>query len=53
MVGFIRPFGTASDYTLQFTSHVFTSRCLLAASNGGRSPSSGFRNYPQASATSF
>jgi hypothetical protein len=28
-------------------SHVFTSRCLVAASNGGRSPSSGFPNCPQ------
>jgi hypothetical protein len=28
-------------------SHVFNSRCLVAASNGGRSPSSGFPNYPR------
>jgi hypothetical protein len=28
-------------------SHVFTSRCLVAASNGGRSPSSGFLNCTQ------
>jgi hypothetical protein len=34
-------------------SHVFISRCLVAASNGGRSPSSGFPNYtrPQLSAS--
>jgi hypothetical protein len=31
----------------------FTSRCLVAASNGGISPSSGFPNCPRASATSF
>jgi hypothetical protein len=56
MIGFIRPFDTARDYILQFTithtlysvhSHVFTSRCSVAASNGGRSPSSGFLNYPR------
>jgi hypothetical protein len=29
-------------------SHVFTSRCSVAASNGGRSPSSGFTNCPRA-----
>jgi hypothetical protein len=28
-------------------SHVFTSRCLVATSNGGRSPSSGFPNCPR------
>jgi hypothetical protein len=28
-------------------SHVFTSRCLVAASNSGHSPSSGFPNYPR------
>jgi hypothetical protein len=27
-------------------SHVFTSRCSVAASNGRHSPSSGFPNYP-------
>jgi hypothetical protein len=27
-------------------SYVFTSRCSVAASNGGRSPSSGFLKYP-------
>jgi hypothetical protein len=31
----------------------FTSRCLVAASNNWRSSSSGFPNYPHASATSF
>jgi hypothetical protein len=41
-------------YTLQFIvthtsiySHVFTSRCLVTAPNGGRSPSSGFPNCPR------
>jgi hypothetical protein len=62
-IGFIRLFDTARDYTLQFTiipthtdtsphSHVFTSRCLVAASNGRRS----FLWVPElspASATSF
>jgi hypothetical protein len=53
MIGFIDLFETARDYTLQYTvthtvhSHVFTSRCSAAASNGGRSPSSGFPNYPR------
>jgi hypothetical protein len=28
-------------------SHVSTSRCSVAASNSGRSPSSGFPNYPR------
>jgi hypothetical protein len=28
-------------------SHVFTSRCLVAAFNGERSPSSGFTNGPR------
>jgi hypothetical protein len=28
-------------------SHIFTSRRSVAASNGGRSPSSGFPNYPE------
>jgi hypothetical protein len=28
-------------------SHVFISRCLVTVSKGGRSPSSGFRNYPR------
>jgi hypothetical protein len=31
--------------------HVFTSRCSVAASNGGRSPSSGFPNCPRVSTT--
>jgi hypothetical protein len=34
-------------------SHVFTLCCLVAASNGGRSSSSGFPNYPLASASGF
>jgi hypothetical protein len=33
--------------------HVFTDRCLVAASNGRRSPSSGFPNCPRVSATGF
>jgi hypothetical protein len=48
-------FDTARDYTLQFTAihtkcpqsvTVSASRCLVAASNGGRSPSSEFPNFP-------
>jgi hypothetical protein len=50
MIGFIGLFlNTAHDYTLQFTdvhSHIFTSRCSVAAFNGGHSPSYGFPNYP-------
>jgi hypothetical protein len=66
MTGFIGLFDIGRDYTLQFTVththththtsihiHVFTSRYLVAASNGGRFPSSGFPNYPRAAATSF
>jgi hypothetical protein len=39
-------------WTLWYThtsvhSHVFISRCSVAASNGGRSPSSGFPNCPR------
>jgi hypothetical protein len=34
-------------------SHAFTSRCSVAASSGGRFPSSGFQNYSRDSATSF
>jgi hypothetical protein len=41
---------TIHNYTY---SHVFTSCLSVAASNGGRSPSSGFPNCPRASATSF
>jgi hypothetical protein len=55
MIGFIGLFDRAGDYNLQFTitythtytsvhSHVFTSCYLGTASNGGRSPSSGFTN---------
>jgi hypothetical protein len=56
MIGFTGLFDTARDYTLQFTiiythtsvhSHVFTSRCSVAASKGGHSPSSRFSNYPR------
>jgi hypothetical protein len=51
----------ANLHTLQITrartkssqSAVFTSRCLVATSNSGRSPYYGFSNYPCASATSF
>jgi hypothetical protein len=52
VIGIIGLSDTARDYTLYFTvtytlvySHVFTSRCLVAASNDGHSPSSGFPNY--------
>jgi hypothetical protein len=44
-------FITASAKSLQST--VFTSRCSSTASDGGRSPYSGFPNYPRASATSL
>jgi hypothetical protein len=55
IIGFIELFDTARDYrhfTITHThttvhSHVFTSRCLVAVSNGGRSPSSGFPNCPR------
>jgi hypothetical protein len=48
MIGFIGLSDTERNYTVQFTithtlsvhSHVFTSRCSVAASNGGRPPSS-------------
>jgi hypothetical protein len=61
MTGFIELFNTARDYTLQVTvthTHnsvhicVLTSRCLVAASKDGRSPSA-LPKYPRASATSF
>jgi hypothetical protein len=50
-----------NSHALQFTtartkpshSSVFISRCLVTASNGGRSPYSGFPNSPRVSATSF
>jgi hypothetical protein len=38
---------------LSVDSQVFTSRCSVAASNGWRSPSPGFPNYPRALATRF
>jgi hypothetical protein len=60
MIGFIALFDKARDCTLQVTvthththshtsvhSHVISSRCSVAASNSGRSPSSGFPNYPR------
>jgi hypothetical protein len=55
MIGFIELFDTARDYTLllhthtitRVYSHVFTRPCSVAASNGGRSLSSGFPNYPR------
>jgi hypothetical protein len=51
-------FDTARDYILQFTrtrvhGHIFTSRCSVAAFNGGRSPSSGFPKLWPASDDSF
>jgi hypothetical protein len=52
MVEFTGLFDTTYDYTLQFNvvhtsvhSHVFASCCSVAASNGGRSTSSGFPNH--------
>jgi hypothetical protein len=50
---------TANSHMLQFTTArtvfsiccFFTSRCLVAAFNGGSSLYSGFLNYPRASAT--
>jgi hypothetical protein len=56
MLEFVGLFDTSRDYTLQVTIthahtsahiHVFTSRCSIAASKGGRFPSSGFLNYPR------
>jgi hypothetical protein len=52
---------SANLHTQQFTtesiksfqSAVFTSRCLVTASNGERSPYSGLPNYHRASALSF
>jgi hypothetical protein len=44
MTGFIGLFDTARDNILHTSvhCHVFIFRCLVAGSNGGRSPSSGF-----------
>jgi hypothetical protein len=62
MTEFIAHFDTLRDYILQFTithihtsvhSQVFPSRCLVAASNGGRSLSSGFPKFSCVSVTSF
>jgi hypothetical protein len=58
---FIELFDIPGDYNLRLTIrhipafyiHVFTSRCPVAASNSGRSTSTGFPSYPRASATSF
>jgi hypothetical protein len=36
-----------------FVCYIFTSRCLVATFNGGRSPHSAFPKYPRATATSF
>jgi hypothetical protein len=58
MTGLTGLFNIARDYNLQFTvthtrahtlvsTHIFTSRCFVAASNDGRSPSSVFPNDPQ------
>jgi hypothetical protein len=50
MNGFIGLSDTAHDYTSQFTIthiHVFNGHCLVVAANDGRSPFSGFLNYPQ------
>jgi hypothetical protein len=51
MAAFIWLFDTARDYTLHITvsvhSKVFTSRCLVEASNGERSHSFGFPNCPR------
>jgi hypothetical protein len=53
MIEFIGLFDTACDYTLQFAlaltcvlSHVFTNRCSVAASNGGRPLPLRFRTIP-------
>jgi hypothetical protein len=42
-----------STYLVFSVCYNFSSRCLVAASNGGRFPSSWFPNCPRASATSF
>jgi hypothetical protein len=53
MTGFNGLFATARDYTLHYYthsnvhSHVFSSRRLVAVSNGWRSLSFGFPNYPR------
>jgi hypothetical protein len=51
---------TSNDYALTVlhtwssqSVTVITNRCLVAASNGGRSPSPGFPNFPRTSSTSF
>jgi hypothetical protein len=58
MIGFIGLFDRVQDYNLKFNiththiqtsvhSHICTSRCLVVASKGRHSLSSGFPNYPQ------
>jgi hypothetical protein len=54
VIGFTALSDTARDYTVHFTvtqtsvhSHVFTSRWLVVAFNGGFSPSSRFLNCPR------
>jgi hypothetical protein len=56
MIGFIGPFDIARNYTNKSLSHtdlcyqfvtVFICLCLVAASNGERSTSCGFPNYPR------
>jgi hypothetical protein len=53
-------FDAVRDYASYFTvthisvhSHIFTNRCLVAPINDGRSPNSGFLDYPPTSSTSF
>jgi hypothetical protein len=52
MIRFVAHFDTACDYTLHIHKHKCPQsrlhcRCLVAATNGGRSPSSGFVNCPR------
>jgi hypothetical protein len=48
------PYLTGHYYTYtNVYNHIFTSCCSVAASSGGRFPSSGFLNSPRATATSF
>jgi hypothetical protein len=51
IIGFISPFDTPRDFNLythnSVHSHVFTSRCSVAASNSGHSPSSVFSDSPR------
>jgi hypothetical protein len=58
MTGFTGLFNSCPHFTnhyhtqINVYSHVFISRCSVAGSNCGCSPSCGFSNYPRASATS-